>query len=118
MRAAVTVDASGRIGVPTLNGLSVKAAFVGSLLVRVAGGTRNVLRRGLMPGTLYIRVAIHAGEHAAMDGIFKRLRIDVQANNLAVHFMRQRSIAVAGETLVSRRLGGIFLRRSVERARC
>ena len=35
-----------------------------------------------MRGTLHIRVAIHAGEHAAMDGILKRLRIDVQANIL------------------------------------
>ncbi len=33
-----------------------------------------------MRGTLYVRVAIHAGEHAAVDGIFKMLRIDVQAD--------------------------------------
>jgi hypothetical protein len=70
-----------------------------------------------MRGTLYVRVAIHAGEHTAVDGIFERLRIDVQANNLAVHFMRKRSIAVAGETLGGRGLGGIFLGRSMERAR-
>jgi hypothetical protein len=70
-----------------------------------------------MRGTLYVRVAIHAGKHAAVDGIFKRLGIDVQANNLAIHFMRKRSVAVAGETLISRGLGGIFLGRSMERAR-
>jgi len=118
VRAAVTVDASGRIGVATLNGLSVKAALVSSLLVRVAGGTRNVLRRSLMRGALYVGVAIHTGEHAAVDGIFKRLRINVQANNFAVHFVRQRSIAVAGQTFLNRGLGEIFLGRSVERARC
>jgi hypothetical protein len=43
----------------------------------VAGGTRDPLRRSFMQRALYIRVAIHAGEHAAMDGILKRLRINV-----------------------------------------
>ena len=71
-----------------------------------------------MRGALYVRVAIHTGELAAVDGIFKRLRINVQANNFAVYFVRKRSIAVAGETLISRRLEEIFLRRSVESARC
>ena len=71
-----------------------------------------------MRRAFYVRVAIHAGEHAAVDGIFKRLRIDVQANNFAVHFVRQRSIAVAREAFVRRRFGGIFLGRSVDRAAC
>jgi len=71
-----------------------------------------------MRGALYVGVAIHTGEHAAVDGIFKRLRINVQANNFAVHFVRQRSIAVAGQTFLNRGLGEIFLGRSVERARC
>jgi hypothetical protein len=115
MRAAVTVDAGGRVGVPTLNGLSVKAAFVGSLLVRVAGGTRNVLRRSFMRGALYVCVAIHTSKHAAVDGVFERLGIYVQAYNFAVYFVRQRSIVVAGETFLSRGLRRIFLGRSVER---
>lgn len=116
--AAVAVDTSGRVRVPAFHGLGVKAALVSCLLVCVAAGTRDPLRRSFMRGTLNVRVAIHAGEHAAMDGIFKRLRIDVQTNNPAVHFVRQRSIAVAGETFVSSGLGGIFLGRSVERSRC
>ena len=41
-----------------------------------------------MRGALYVGVAIHTGKHAAVDGVFERLRIDVQANNFAVDFMR------------------------------
>jgi hypothetical protein len=115
---AVAIDTSGRVRVSAFDGLGVEAALVSSLLVCVATDTRDPLRRRLMRGTLYVRVAIHAGEHAAGDGIFKRLRIDVPANGLAIDLVRQSSVAVAGETLVSRGLGGIFLGRSRERARC
>jgi hypothetical protein len=71
-----------------------------------------------MRGTLYVRVAIHTGEHAAVDGIFKRLRINVQANGLAVDLVGQSSVAVAGETFVGCGLGRVFLGHSVESARC
>jgi hypothetical protein len=95
----------------------MEAALVGSLLVGVAGGARDPLRRSFMRGVLYVRVAIHTSEHAAVDGIFERLRIDVQANRLALYLVRQSRIAMAGETFVACRLGRVFLRRSMERAR-
>lgn len=47
--------------------------------------------------TLYIGVAIHAREHAAVNGIFEALRIHMQADGLAVHFMSQRGVAMAGQ---------------------
>jgi hypothetical protein len=71
-----------------------------------------------MRRAFYVRVAIHAGKHAAVDGIFKRLRVDVQANNLAIHFMRKRSIAVAGEAFVCCGFGRVFFGRSVQGTRC
>jgi hypothetical protein len=117
VRAAVTVDAIGGIIVSAFDGLGMEAALVGSLLVGVAGGARDPLRRSFMRGVLYVRVAIHTSEHAAVDGIFERLRIDVQANRLALYLVRQSRIAMAGETFVACRLGRVFLRRSMERAR-
>ena len=50
-----------------------------------------------MRRALYIGVAIHAGEHAAVNGIFEALRIDMQADGLAVHFVSQRGVAMAGQ---------------------
>ena len=97
VRAAVAIDAGGCLGCCRLHGLAVKTAIVGSLLVGVAGRASDFLGRGLVRRTLYIGVAIHAGEHAAVDGIFEGLRIDVQADGLAVHFMSQRGVAMAGE---------------------
>ena len=61
-----------------------------------------------MRRTLYVRMAIHAGKHAAMDGIFEALRIDVQADRLAVDVMSQRGIAMASQTLFRGRLRGLF----------
>jgi len=68
-----------------------------------------------MRGALYVGVAIHTSKDAAVDGVFERLGIYVQAHNFAVYFVRQGSIVVAGETLLSRGLRRIFLGRSVER---
>ena len=57
-----------------------------------------------MRRALYIGMAIHAREHAAVNGIFEALRIHMQADGLAVHFMSQRGVAVAGQALFSSRL--------------
>jgi hypothetical protein len=117
MWTSVAVDASGGVVIPTFDRLGVKTALVGSLLIGVAGGTGDSLRRSFMRGILYVRVAIHAREHAAMNGVFECLRINVQANGLAIDFVRQRSVAVAGQAFVGCGLGRVFLGRGVKRAR-
>ena len=48
-----------------------------------------------MRGILYVRVAVDAGKHAAVDGIFEGLRIDVQADRLAVDVVGQGGVAMA-----------------------
>ena len=84
-------------------------AIVGSLLIGVTGYATDLPGGGFVRGALYIRVAIHAGKHAAVDGVFERLRIDVQGRRLAVSLMAQGGIAVAGETLIRSRFGRLFL---------
>ena len=52
----------------------------------------------------YSLVAIHAGEHRPMNGIFEVIWIYMQALLLAVHFFGQSGIGVAGEAVVVGRL--------------
>lgn len=54
-----------------------------------------------MRGTLDVGVAVHAGKHATVDGIFESLRIDVQADGFTVDLVSQRRIAMASETFFS-----------------
>ena len=61
-----------------------------------------------MRRTLYVRMAIHAGKHAAVDGIFEALRVDMQTDRLAIDVMSQRGIAMASQTLFRGRLRGLF----------
>ena len=53
-----------------------------------------------MRGTGDVSVAVDAGEHAAVDGIFEGLRIDVQADSLAVFIVGQRGVTVAGQAFI------------------
>jgi hypothetical protein len=99
-----------------LHGFAVEAAIVGGLLVGMASGASNFLGNGLVRSAFYVGVAIDAGEHAAVDGILESLRIDVQADGLAVFLMRQRSIAMANEAFVCGWFGRLFAG-CVERAR-
>ena len=96
VRAAVTIHTSGSVAVSAGHGLGVVAAIVSGLLVGVAAGTADFLGRGFVRGALYIGVAVHAGKHAAVNGIFKVLRINVQADRLAVDIVRESGIAMAG----------------------
>ena len=84
VRAAVAIDASRCFIVSTLHGFAVETAVVGSLLVRMATRACDFLGRSLVPGTCYVGVAVDAGKHAAVDRIFKGLRIDVQADGFSV----------------------------------
>ena len=99
MRAAMAIDAGSGLVVAALNCLAVETAVVRSLLVGVARRASDFQGRRFVRGTLYVGVAVHAGKHAAVDGIFEALRIDVQADRFAVHVVGQRGIAVAGEAL-------------------
>ena len=53
-------------------------------------------------------MAIDAGKHASVHGIFESLRVDVKADRLAVDVVCQRGVAVAGEALVRGRFLGLF----------
>ena len=88
MRAAVAVYACGRICIPLSCGSGMQAAIVDGLLVRVTFGAANSLRRCVVHSARYIRVAIHAGEQAAVNGILERLGINMKADGLAAHLMR------------------------------
>ena len=110
MRTAVAIDASGCIGVSALNGLRVKAAVVSGLFVGVAGRATDLLRGCFVRGAGDVSVTIDAREHAAVDGVFELLRIDLQADVLSVDFVRQAGITVTGEALICSGLGWFFFR--------
>src|SRR3954463_4397000 len=106
--AAVAVDAGGGVRVPALNRFSVMTAIIGGLLIGVTSGATDLFGSGFVCGALYVGMAIHAREHAAVDGILERFRIEMQANRLAVDLMAQRGVAMAGEALIGGRLGRFF----------
>lgn len=100
MWTAMAVHASGSLAVASLHGLTVKAAIVGGLLVGMARRTGNLLWSGFVRGVLHVGVAIHAGKHAAVDGIFEGLGINMQADGLSVDVVGQRGVAVAGQAFL------------------
>ena len=83
----MAIDTRGGIAVSALNRLAVEAALVRCLLIGVTGRASDVLRRRLVGGTLYVRMAVHTRKHAAVDGIFESLGIDVKADLLSVHLV-------------------------------
>src|SRR5690349_13181055 len=84
MRTAVTIDAGRRAGVPGCDGLGVKAAIVHRLLVSMALRAFHLGRRCLMHGALDVSVAIHTGEHSAMDRGLELFGRNIQADWLAI----------------------------------
>jgi hypothetical protein len=52
-----------------------------------------------MRQALHIRVAVNAGKHSAMNGLFLLGRIHKQADCLAVNLGRQRGVGVASEAV-------------------
>src|SRR5579871_651788 len=97
----MAINAGGRVAVSAGNRLGVKTFLVCGLLIAVAGRTAYLLRSALVRGALDISMAVDAGEHAAMDRILECLGIDVKADRLAIHFVRQGSVTMACETLLS-----------------
>ena len=65
----------------------------------MALGAGDLLRSGLMDQALHILVAIHAGEHRAVNGMLQLFFIHVQADLLAVHFGGQSGVGVAGKAV-------------------
>lgn len=108
MRTAVAINAAGGMRVAPLHSLTVKAAVIGGLLIGVAGRAGNFLRSGFVRCALYVRMAINAGKHAAVNRILEGLRVDMQADSLAVDVVRQAGVTVAGETFISGRFLGWF----------
>ena len=109
VRTAVAVDAGSRVTITRMHCSAVEAAIVRSLLVGMASGATNLFGSGFVRRAFYIGVAVHTGEHAAVDGIFEGLRIDMQADGLAVDFMRECGIAMASETIICCRFRRFFL---------
>ena len=98
MRASMAIDAGSCVAVASLNSLAVETAVVRCLLVGVASCAGDFQGRSFVRGTLDVGVAIHAGKHAAMDGILEPLGVHMQAHRLAVDVVGQRSIAMASQT--------------------
>jgi hypothetical protein len=68
-------------------------------------------------GALYVRVAVDTRKHAAVDGVFESLRVDVKAYRLSIHLVRQCGVAMAGEAFLDCGLWRVFLGRCLKRAR-
>ncbi|OLC93747.1 MAG: hypothetical protein AUH86_16030 [Acidobacteria bacterium 13_1_40CM_4_58_4] len=99
VRAAVAVDTSGCLAVSRLDCFGMEAALVRGLLIGVAGSTGDLGWRGPVRRCLEVSVAIHAGKHAAVHRILELVRVDVQADSLAVDLFTQRRITVTGQTV-------------------
>lgn len=61
-----------------------------------------------MRRALDVGMTIDASEHAAVNGIFERLGIDVKADGLAVFVVSEAGIAVASEALICGRFLRLF----------
>ena len=72
---------------------------IGQASVGVALRAGYLLRARLMRQALYILVAIHTGEQAAMDGMPELVFVDVDADYRTVHILSERGIGVAGEAV-------------------
>src|SRR5262249_53350182 len=109
VRAAVAVHAGGCGSIADLRRLAVKTSVIGGLLVRMAGRAGDSLWSGFVRSALYVRVAVDAGKHAAVDRVLERLRIDVQANLFAIDLVGEGVIAMARQAFVDSGFWGIFL---------
>jgi hypothetical protein len=107
VRAAVAIDAGGCVHA-SMRLFRVEAAIIRGLLIGVALPAGDFLRCGFVCQVFNIGVAIHASEHAAVNRIFERPRIHVQADRLAVHIVSQARIAMAGEAIIGRGFRGLF----------
>lgn len=86
-------------------------AFAGLARFRVSAMRPGVERTGVALGAgdffgrlvvrqaLHVLVAIHAGEHGAVDGVLELVFVDVEADHRAVYVLGEGGIAVAGETV-------------------
>ena len=106
----MTVCAGRGVAIPALHGFGMMAAIVSRLQIGMAGGATDLLGSGFVRGAFDVGMAVHAAEHAAMNGILESLGVDVQADRLAVYFVTQGSVAMAGEALVNSGFRGIFFR--------
>src|SRR5690349_10505387 len=101
----MTINTSCCARVPGCDSFCMEAAIVNGLLVRMALRTFHLGGRRLMHGTLDVGMAIHAGEHAAVDRGFEFLGGNIQADWLAVELFGEGRIAVASQTVV---VGGLL----------
>ena len=109
MRAAVAIHAGGCIRISALNRFRVVAAIVGGLLIGVACSAAYFLRSRLVRCAGHVGVTVHTREHAAVDRVLELLRIDLQADRLAVDFVSESGVAVAGQAFICGGFGRLFL---------
>ena len=77
----------------------MQAMRVSLLRFRVALGAGNFLRRSFVDKALHICVAIHAGKHAAVNGMLHLDFVHIQAGGLAVYIFCQCGVGVAGKAV-------------------
>src|SRR5690348_273271 len=104
MRAAMTTRAGGCLAVAGLDRLGMQATVIDYLLIGMAPVACDLRRGGLVHGTLDVSVAVHAGEHAAVDGILELRGIHVQTDWLAGDLFGEGRVTVASQTVVVGRL--------------
>ena len=71
-----------------LVGLGVITVRVGLLRIGMTLGAGDLLGGGLVDRPLDVGMAIHAGEHLAVDRMRQLVRVDVEADLFAVDFLR------------------------------
>ena len=95
---AVAILATGG-NLPVLIHLRVDAVRICPACINVALRAGDLFRRLTVRQALYILVAIHAVEQAAVDGVFELVLVDEKAYGRAVYILRERGIAVTGEAV-------------------
>jgi uncharacterized membrane protein len=95
----VTVLAVCGWGSASLGRFGVVAVRVLILRIRMALGADNLFGCRLVDQAFYVCVAIHTGEHAAVNRVLQLVRIDLQAYRLAVNLIRQSGVGVASKTI-------------------
>jgi hypothetical protein len=99
MNVAVAIDTTRRLLVAGRTRLGMQTVVIRLLLVAVALRAGWLGGRGFMRNRSDILMAIRATEHAAVNGVLELLLLHLQAHLLAIFFLGQRWVVVAGEAI-------------------
>ena len=101
--AAMAIDTDCRTLIARGYRFCVKAAIINRLLIRMALRALHLGRSGLVHRTLDVAVAVHASEHAAMDGSAELFGRHIETDWLAIDLFGEGRIAMTSQAIVIRR---------------